>query len=239
MPSTELIWAADHRSAYETLTKVVRDTLAHRAEPLEILEAGCGRGWVLGDLGAPVRLTGVDLDEEALRLRVEEQGDLDVAIRSDLMTVSIDPSSYDLVFSSYVLEHLEQPDVALDRFFSWLRPGGLCAVIIPDKDTAKGFATRMSPFFVHVWYYRWVKGRKTAGQPGFEPYRTFYKDVVGRRGLENYCKSRGHRVVSEIAITMDRADEGLLTMAACRAIKWLTFGRRRDDYCNLVVVIEK
>jgi SAM-dependent methyltransferase len=239
MPSTELTWASDHRSAYETLTTVVSGSLAHRSEPLEILEAGCGRGWVLGDLGAPVRLTGVDLDEEALRLRVEERGDLDVAIRGDLMTVAVNESSYDLVFSSYVLEHLEQPDIALDRFFSWLRPGGLCAVIIPDKDTAKGFATRMSPFFVHVWYYRWVKGRKTAGKPGFEPYRTFYKDVVGRRGLEDYCASRGHRVVSEIAITMDRADEGMLTMAACRMIKWLTLGRRRDDYCNLVVVIEK
>jgi hypothetical protein len=137
-----------------------------------------------------------------------------------------------------VLEHLIQPDIALDRFFSWLRPGGLCAVIIPDKDTAKGFATRMSPFIVHVWYYRWVKGRKTAGKPGFEPYRTYYKDVVGRRGLLEYCESRGHRVVSEVAISMQRADEGTLTMAACRLIKWLTLGRRRDDYCNLVVVLE-
>ncbi len=239
MPVTELIWAADHRSAYDTLTVVVRHKLGQHSGTIEVVEAGCGRSWVLGDLGAPARLTGIDLDEEALRIRVDEQGDLDVAIHGDLMTVAVDDSSYDLVFSSYVLEHLEQPELALDRYLSWLRPGGLCAVIIPDRDTAKGFATRMSPFFVHVWYYRWIKGRTTAGKPGFEPYRTYYKDVVGRRGLLEYCQSRGHRVISEVAITMQRADEGLFTMAACRVIKWMTLGRKRDDYCNLVVVLEK
>ena len=123
------------------------------------------------------------------------------------------------MFSSYVLEHLEQPDVALDRFFDWLRPGGLCALIIPDKDTAKGFATRFSPFFVHVWYYRWVKGRPTAGKPGYEPYRTFYKSVVCRKGLRAYAEARGHRVVAEIPIRLQRDDEGLVTTVATRIIK--------------------
>ena len=239
MPSPTMTLAADHREAYDTLTSLLREALPHRDGPVEVLEAGCGRAWVLGDLGRESHITGVDLDAEALRLRLQEQGDIDIAINGDLMTVDLQAESFDLVFCSYVLEHLQQPDVALDRFFTWLRPDGLCAVIIPDKDSAKGFATRLSPHFVHVWYYRWIKGRKTAGKPGFEPYRTFYKPVVGRLGLREYCETSGHRVVAEIPIEMRVDDEGLFTIAACKLIKWLSFGRRRDDYCNIVVVLAK
>ena len=238
MATTAIIWAADHREAYATVTSVVRDNLPQN-RTIDVVEAGCGRAWVLGPIADDVRITGIDLDAEALRIRVEETRDLDTAIHGDLMTVEVDDASVDLVFSSYVLEHLEQPDVALDRFFDWLRPGGLCALIIPDKDTAKGFATRFSPFFVHVWYYRWVKGRPTAGKPGYEPYRTFYKPVVCRKGLRAYAEARGHRVVAEIPIRLQRDDEGLVTTVATRIIKVLSLGRYRDDYCNFAVVLAK
>jgi SAM-dependent methyltransferase len=237
MAQSVTTWATDHGEAYAMLTEVVRRELPAGAGPVKIVEAGCGRDWVLGDLGRASEITGVDLDEEALRIRIEDKGDLDQVIQGDLMEVELPSDSYDMVFSSYVLEHLAEPDVALDRFFDWLREGGLCAVIIPDKDTAKGFATRMSPHTVHIWYYRWVKGRETAGKPGYEPYKTFYGPVVGRKGLAAYARDRGHEVVAEMPISMRSSDEGLLTMAACRVIKWLSFGRRTDRYCNVVVVM--
>lgn len=239
MPNSQLTWAVNHREAYDLLTDGVRRALANGSDFLQVLEAGCGRSWALGDLGKELRLTGIDLDAEALRLRIEERGDLDEAIHGDLMTVPVPENHYDLVFSSFVLEHLEHPDLALDRFFSWLRPGGLVAVIIPDRDTAKGFATRLSPFKIHVWYYRWVKGRKTAGQSGYEPYRTFYGKVVGRAGLEQYCASRGHRMVNEIAIPINSDDDGRLTTAISKLIGWVTFRRVRGDYCNLAVIMAK
>jgi hypothetical protein len=55
---------------------VVRADLGENRE-LEALDAGCGRMWSgdLEDLSS--RLTGVDEDADALRLRVEEQGDPD------------------------------------------------------------------------------------------------------------------------------------------------------------------
>lgn len=238
METTAITWAADHREAYATVTSVVRDNLP-QGRTIDVVEAGCGRAWVLGPIADDVRIAGIDLDAEALRVRVEETRDLDVAIHGDLMTVEVGDGSVDLVFSCYVLEHLEQPDVALDRFFDWLRPGGLCALIIPDRDTAKGFATRFSPYLVHVWYYRWVKGYRTAGKPGHVPYRTFYKRVVCRKGLRAYAEARGHKVVAEVPIRMQRADDGVLTTVASRIIKVLSLGRYRDDYCNFALVMAK
>jgi SAM-dependent methyltransferase len=235
----ELTWADDSNVAFEQLTASVKRALAKHTPPVRIVEAGCGRKWALGDLGTEIQITGIDLDPEALRLRVEQRKDLDTAIQGDLMEVEVPAASYDMVFSSWVLEHLEDPEAALDRFFSWLRPGGLVVAILPDRDTAKGFLTRISPFFIHVWYYRWVMGRPTAGKPGYEPYHTHYGKVVGRKGIEEYCCRHGYRVVDEIAVRVARGDFGLLTRVVSKMVGWLSFGKLDGEYCDIAVVVEK
>ncbi len=237
--ATELGWAENSGVAFQKLTASVKRALAGRPPPVRIIEAGCGRRWALGDLGTEIHVTGIDLDPEALRLRVEQRKDLDVAIHGDLMDVELPAGGYDMVFSSWVLEHLEHPDTALDRFFSWLRPGGLVVVIFPDRSTAKGFATRMSPFFVHVWYYRWLLGRPTAGKPGFEPYPTHYGHVVGRKGIAEYCRRHGYRVLDEIAVRVDPSDVGRLTPAVSKVIGWLSFGKLDGEYCDVAIVLQK
>jgi len=234
--STEVV-ASNHAEGYTLLTETVREHLEDFDRPLRVIEAGCGRAWTLGEIGER-HITGIDLDAEAMRLRIEVAQDLDQAVLGDLMTVELERGAYDLVFSSYVLEHLEHPDVALDRYFSWLRPGGLVAIIIPDRDTAKGFTTRISPFFLHVWYYRWIKGRKTAGKPGYEPYHTHYGKVVGVKGIEEYCRSRNRRVVRKILIATNSSDDGRITSWASRAIQLLSFGRLNGEYCNVAIVLE-
>ncbi len=239
MPTTELTWADNSDVAFERLTASVKRALADHTPPVRVIEAGCGRKWGLGDVGTEIHLTGIDLDPEALRLRVEEKKDLDVAICGDLMEVQVATGSYDMVFSSWVLEHLEHPDAALERFFSWLRPGGLVVAVLPDRDTAKGFLTRISPFFVHVWYYRWVMGRSTAGKPGYEPYRTHYGKVVGRKGIEEYCRRHGYRVRDAIAVRVSRSDFGLLTRALSKVVGWLSLGTLDGEYCDIAVVMEK
>lgn len=235
----ELSWAKNSDVACEQLKASIQRAIAGCTPPVRIVEAGCGRKWGLGDLGTVLHITGIDLDPEALRLRVEQQKDLDVAICGDLMEVQVPPASCDMVFSSWVLEHLEHPDVALDRFFSWLRPGGLVVAVLPDRDTAKGFLTRVLPFFVHVWFYRWVMGRRTAGKPGYEPYRTHYGEVVGRKGIEEYCRRHGYRVVNVIAVRVSRSDFGLLTRVVSKAVGWLSLGKLDGEYCDIAVVLKK
>ena len=228
-------WAENSDVAFEHLTASVKRALAGRPAPVRIVEAGCGRRWALGDLGTEIHVTGIDRDREALRLRVERQKDLDVAIHGDLMDVEVPHGQSDLVFSSWVLEHLDHPEAALERFFTWVRPGGLVVAIFPDRDTAKGFFTRHSPFFLHVWWYRWVRGRRTAGKPGYEPYRTPFGRVVGRRGIAEYCRRKGYRVLAQYAIGVSRSDVGLFTLAMSKLIGWLTFGKLAGEYCDIAV----
>ncbi len=57
-----------------------------------------------------------------MRMRLEEAGDLDEAIVGDLRTASLTPASYDVVFSSFVLEHVEGVEDVSSRLVP-TRPG--------------------------------------------------------------------------------------------------------------------
>src|SRR6267154_4568853 len=65
-------WAAD--------ADFLSRTIKSLPQPLEILEAGCGREWPIKLEGVRYRLTGIDLDEAALESRVRDVGDLHEAI---------------------------------------------------------------------------------------------------------------------------------------------------------------
>jgi SAM-dependent methyltransferase len=56
---------------------------ANQSNEVEILEAGCGSGWPYSIPGIKFKLTGVDLDQNALDNR-KRRGDLDERILGDL-----------------------------------------------------------------------------------------------------------------------------------------------------------
>lgn len=86
--------------------------LGRSAQRSNILEAGCGRKWNIALADVPFRLTGIDLDADALAYRTNVVGDLDEAIVGDLREVELTQHRYDVVFSAFVLE----TSVARNRF---------------------------------------------------------------------------------------------------------------------------
>ena len=154
---------------------------------LSILEAGCGNRWRIELPDVQYTLTGIDLDECALDLRKNQQCDLDVAICGDLRTVNLKANEFDVVYNSYVLEHIEGAEHVLKNFVSWLRPGGILIIRIPNRDSAVGFLTRATPFWLHVFWKRYFEGRKNAGKPGHSPYPTVFDQVVSLDGMQEFC----------------------------------------------------
>ena len=61
---------------WEAEAEFLSSTIKRLPGPLQILEAGCGRAWPLNLDGVDYRLTGIDLDANALKSRVESVGDL-------------------------------------------------------------------------------------------------------------------------------------------------------------------
>lgn len=210
-------------------------------EPLQILEAGCGRRWDLRNLAFPYCLTGIDLDEEALRLRKEVARDLDIAIHGDLTLAEFPNQKFDVVYSSYVLEHISGAEAVLDRFASWLRDGGNLVVRIPDGHSAYGTITRLSPHWFHVFYYRWILGNKKAGHPGYPPYQTIFDSVVSVQGLHNYAESRGLELVASYRTAVETKNNfrGRLILLAIKAVDFLSLGKRTSSHCTLTYIFRK
>jgi len=172
--------------AYDEMNALLESELGSLPGPLRILEAGCGRHWGL-KLAVPYSLTGIDLDRDALAQRT----DLSRAIVGDLRSADFPPRSFDVVYCAFVLEHVKGAEQVLERFLSWLAPGGLLVIKVPDRDSAYGFLARVTPFWMHVLTYRWLFGYREAATPGHGPYPTEYDPVISERGLTRFCAAHG------------------------------------------------
>ena len=89
------------------------------------------------------------------------------------------------------------PDVeaALLRFCESLKHGGLMLIGAPNPQSLSGVVTKYSPHWFHVWFYRYVRGEKTAGQPGEPPFPTFFHPLVTLSNLETFAKTNGLEMI--------------------------------------------
>ena len=222
---------------------ILRESIGRsRAEgPVRVLEAGCGRHWTI-DAGVPLRITGVDTDAAAMRLRQDEQGDLDEAIVGDLRTVQLPAAAFDVVYCSYVLEHVEGAEGVLDKLAAAVRPGGRLIIRVPDGDSVYGFVTKHTPHRTHVWYKRYIEGTTQAGQPGFAPYPTVYDPVVSVAGLRKWARTRGLAIESQYAMNGWLGHFGRfapIVRSLLRVVGLLSGGRLAHDHNNIGFVFVK
>lgn len=209
---------------------------------LEILEAGCGRRWPLKLDGIKYRLTGVDIDQKALDSRVNTIKDLDEAIVADLRHLDLGSRKFDVIYNSFVLEHVENAGLVLENFHNWLKPGGLLILRIPDRNTVFGFLTRITPFWFHVAYYRYILGRKNAGKPGFGPYPTYYDGIVSRDGIREFCRLHRIAIKGEYGLCSYQMEEGMgtrLVRIIAKIVSTGSLGRLPWKHTNLTYVLKK
>lgn len=224
-----------------TLSEFIRSQYVGASE-VSILEAGCGKKWPLDLAGLNYRLTGVDLDEDGLELRKEQQKDLDVAILADLCTVELDGEQFDVVYSSYVLEHINGAETALENFLKWLKPAGVLILKFPDRDSVFGFITRLVPFRLHVWYKKYLYKLPNAGTPGHGPFPTVYDRVVSRKGMYKFCDSHNLNILHEYGTNYYLKKLGGLAMIVkpvLKMIELISLQKLKSDHNNLVFIIQK
>jgi len=125
-----------------TLTELLHSDTAYPAGSL-VLEAGCGVGAqtvALAGNSPRTNFVSVDISEESLaeaRRRVETLGLSNVAFqRADIFHLPFGPDHFDHVFVCFVLEHLPNPEEALERLRRVLKPGGTMIVIEGDHGSA-------------------------------------------------------------------------------------------------------
>ena len=213
---------------------------------LNILEAGCGRTWTLNLSNIKYKLIGVDLDEEALKSRVHENKDLDEAIVADLQYFDIGNRKIDVIYNAFVLEHVENAELMLENFIKILKPGGLLILKLPDRNTVFGFITRITPFWFHIMYHKYMMDFKNAGKSGFGPYPTYYNKIVSRHGIQNFCKTHDLIINEEYGFSTYASQDNIknsvknqLVRIIAKVVNIISMGILPYKYNDLIYVIHK
>ena len=162
------------------------------AANLTIYEAGGGSTSFLPlALRERAHITVVDIDEDQIRNNDYAQN----TILGDIQTWRGDPESFDLIACYNVIEHVPDVEAALRRFCSSLKPGGLILIGAPNPASLSGVVTKYSPHWFHVWFYKYVRGIKTAGQPGQAPFPTCFHPLVSLDKLGMFANEHGLEII--------------------------------------------
>ena len=209
---------------------------------LQILEAGCGQRWLLNLDGVQYVLTGVDLDKAALEIRKNVVKDLHEAIEGDLISVRLQENHYDVIYCSYVLEHIQGAEQVLSKFVNWIKPNGIIILLIPDSNSVQGFISRVTPHWFHVFHYRFILGNQNAGKAGYAPYPVHYDRVISRNGIRDFCSRNNLTVLAEYGDGFNKPGKDivrLLIHSFKQVVGALSFGLLSGKHNNLLYILQK
>jgi SAM-dependent methyltransferase len=115
--------------------KAARDLAAALPDKARVLDAGCSTGYVSRGLSPRLRLTGVDIEKEAVEFcRTHREGEF---LEADLTALPFAPDTFDLILFTNTIEHLENPHPILGELIRVLKPGG--KILITTENCANLF----------------------------------------------------------------------------------------------------
>ncbi|MGY3236041.1 MULTISPECIES: class I SAM-dependent methyltransferase [unclassified Bradyrhizobium] len=171
---------------------------------LAIYEAGGGSSSFLPmDVLGRSHVTVVDIDEDQVRNNTYA----DEAMLGDVQTYRFGSETFDLVICYNVIEHLPDVEAALLNFRDALKPGGMMLIGAPNPRSLSGVVTKYSPHWFHVWFYRNIRGIKTAGMPGQAPFPTFFHPLVTLSKLEAFAAAQGLETIYRREVESPRYPE--------------------------------
>lgn len=168
----------------ERTSKVI-DLMRHVKSYKRICDLGCGAGWIAGVLGHFGNTVGVDLsDLDRARVRFNNCQ----FISANILEWEYPKSSFDLVVSSEVVEHIpfSRQDDYIRVCFDLLEPGGSLILTTPNKKTMNAIPGG---------------GRTWSNQP--------IEDWLDRRNLVRLLTTTGFQVKRSTSITLGIGNIGI------------------------------
>lgn len=179
-----------------------------------ILEAGCGNRSIvsrrLRKENNKLIIHGVDINKYVLNNK-----DIDKIFIANVENMPFEDNSYDVIMAHYMLEHLENYQVAVLEMLRVLDKGGILLLIFPNPTSIEALAARLTPFRFHVLFRKYIQKHRYADKNTFPTYFSFksvknirkFIEENGRGGevriayfSETYYRFRHWRILGRISI---------------------------------------
>lgn len=139
----------------------IRDCL--RIAGNRMLDAGCGvDAPFTRKFSGEAKIVGIDLCQKLPK-------DLST-VCGNLSQLPFLDSSFSIIFSRSVFEHLVEPDQVMREMYRALRPGGFCVILTPNRYDYSSIVARFTPQGFHSWFVNRVYGSDT-----YDTFPTLYR----------------------------------------------------------------
>ena len=222
--------------------QAVLDRLLKGCKNLKVLEAGCGSASYI-KIGETPYFVGIDISEKQL----ERNSDLHEKILGDLQTYNLPASAFDVIVCWNVLEHLSQPERALDNFIRAIKEEGLIIIAVPNVVSVWGVITKYTPLWFHTWVYRNIFGEKRAGNHDFGPFPTYSKASISPTAIKHFALTKGLSI-QYLNLYENYRQEGVRKKLRLVGSVWnfikaivttLTFGKIDAEHTDYIIVLTK
>ena len=184
-----------------------------------VLDLGAGAGIIpqMNFRGKAARVCGIDPDQ-----RVLENPYLDEAIIGFGESVPYSENSFDMVFSTNVLEHLPEPEKVFNEVHRVLKPGGLFLFKTPNKWHYVALIARITPHWFHELINR-LRGRDES-----DTFPTLYKANTPLAIRQFAEKTEFH--VKELRLTEGRPE--YMRISSITYIPGLIYEKLVNSFCG-------
>jgi len=197
-----------------------------RARGNKILDAGCGHRSIIRDCTQATRI-GIDVVFED----VKKNDSIDFGICSNLESLPLKDTSFDIVVSSMVFEHLRQPDSVFSEFSRVLKKGGYLIFMTPNIFSIVTIINRIIPNWIHPYIANILTGAQES-----DVFPTHYHaNSVGR--LRKLLRWNGFEEC-ELILYQPPPYAFVFSKTICNlAIRYYNFINRHEKFSQLRGVI--
>ena len=163
------------RARDRLLVKLAIDNSAKPLAQLDIVDVGCGYGWLLDTFAGAKSLTGSDISEHAIDMAKSRNPERTYAV-ADLLDGPPFPGTFDVILAVNLVEHLTDPARGVDNIQALCAPGSLVLVHLPVVDNKLG---------------KWIYDRTYASDPThiYRPTGKQVKALFEERGFTTVRES--------------------------------------------------
>jgi SAM-dependent methyltransferase len=167
----------------ENAVSEVTNQLLNGKPHIRLLEAGCGSSTHI-KFDPEVYAVGIDISEEQLKKNtiVQEK------ILGDIEEYPLPREQFDVAICWMVLEHLPNPQRAMQNMFSSVKPRGLVILGYPNLLSIKGIVTKLTPFWFHKKFYKFMKY-------GCQPFPTYLRMAITPTNVRRFAEENGFSVI--------------------------------------------